>query len=235
MDRKARFAPLYIDLLVVSGGARHGGTSTSDFTVIEETPTMTTTFTFPPDVSIAQGELSASISVTTAQLLARLIDAASSALDVEREAARLYLERASEVLSTDALNRERCARAGPSLALWQRRRVLALIAERLNERLSLDQLAATTRLSRSHFVRAFKASFDQTPHAYLMAHRITTAQLAMISGDKPLSEIALDCGFGDQAHFTRAFHKLVGRPPHVWRRLSRVPSADFAVADACPA
>jgi AraC-like DNA-binding protein len=100
-----------------------------------------------------------------------------------------------------------------------------MIKGRLGDRLSLDDLAAVTRLSRSHFARAFKATFDQTPHAYLTEQRITAAQLAMVSDDRPLSEIALACGFADQAHFTRAFRKVVGRPPHLWRRLSRVPGS----------
>lgn len=186
---------------------------------------MSTTFVYPPDATDVFPHPCGSVSVTTAGLVVRLIEAASMALDAESAAARLYLERATEVLATDTLRPDEGERRGPRLARWQRRRVQALIQDRLGDRLSLDDLAAVTRLSRSHFTRAFKATFDQTPHAYLTAQRITAAQLAMISDDRPLSEIALACGFGDQAHFTRAFRKAVGRPPQIWRRLSRVPGS----------
>jgi len=191
---------------------------------------MTTSFVFPPDPLAGSPNAYAAVPLTTARLAVELIDAASRALDCERDAARLYLERAAEVLSMDAVEPGGSGAPGPRLTLWQRRRVLSLINERIGGRLSLDDLAAAARLSRSYFARAFKSSFEQTPHAYVMAHRITTAQLAMITSDQPLCEIALACGFGDQAHFTRAFRKTVGRPPHVWRRLACAPAA-FATED----
>lgn len=196
---------------------------------------MTTSFVFPPTDSGPQSDAFPTVSLTTARLVVRLIEAASEALNAKSQEAQLYLERAAEVLITDTIIRPRCAR-GPQLALWQRRRVLALIQGRLGERLSLDELAAATGTSRSHFARAFKGSFDQTPYAYLMTHRIATAQMAMISGDQPLCEIALDCGFADQAHFSRSFRKVVGSSPNVWRRLARIPDAfNQRSRDACPA
>ncbi|HYE42949.1 MAG TPA: AraC family transcriptional regulator [Caulobacteraceae bacterium] len=186
---------------------------------------MSTTFVYPPDAADDFSRPCGSVSVTTAGLVVRLIEAAARALDAESAAARLYLERATEVLVTDTLRPDEDEAGGPRLSRWQRRRVQALIQDHLDERLSLDDLAAVARLSRSHFTRAFKATFDQTPHAYLTAQRIMAAQLAMVSDDRPLSEIALSCGFADQAHFTRAFRKAVGRPPQIWRRLSRVPGS----------
>lgn len=195
---------------------------------------MATTFVYPPEAAAPFAGPCAPVSITTAGLVVRLIEAASMALEIESAAARLYLERATEVLATDTLGPGDDGRTGPRLARWQHRRVLALIRDRLGERLSLDDLAAPTRLSRSHFTRAFKATFAQTPHAYLTAQRITAAQLAMISDDRPLAEIALACGFSDQAHFTRTFRKAVGRPPQLWRRLSRVPEAEGTSTNCAP-
>jgi len=40
----------------------------------------------------------------------------------------------------------------------------------------------------------------------------------MLSTNKPLSEIAAECGLADQAHLTRLFRKVVGESPAVWRR-----------------
>ena len=34
----------------------------------------------------------------------------------------------------------------------------------------------------------------------------------------PLSEIALDCGFADQAHLCREFSKSTGKSPAAWRK-----------------
>ena len=34
----------------------------------------------------------------------------------------------------------------------------------------------------------------------------------------PLAQVALECGFSDQAHFTKAFAKASGLTPAKWRR-----------------
>jgi len=41
--------------------------------------------------------------------------------------------------------------------------------------------------------------------------------LMLLSSD-PLVQIALSCGFSDQAHFSRIFRRAAGMPPFQWRR-----------------
>jgi AraC family transcriptional regulator len=104
------------------------------------------------------------------------------------------------------------------LAPWQERRAKELIESRLSSDLSLDELAYSCGLSVAHFVRAFRQSLGETPHRWLTWRRIRTAQLLLISTEKPLVEIAAECGFSDQAHFTNIFAKFVGVPPGAYRR-----------------
>jgi AraC-like DNA-binding protein len=40
----------------------------------------------------------------------------------------------------------------------------------------------------------------------------------MLGSDAPLSEIAMNCGFADQAHFSRQFRRMMGSTPSNWRR-----------------
>jgi AraC-like DNA-binding protein len=40
----------------------------------------------------------------------------------------------------------------------------------------------------------------------------------MKSSSKALSEIAIDCGFSDQAHMCRQFRRATGVSPNAWRR-----------------
>jgi AraC-like DNA-binding protein len=79
-------------------------------------------------------------------------------------------------------------------------------------------LAGLVGLSTSHFFRAFKESFGETPLAYITKQRMLRAQLIMRSSREPLSQIAIDCGMFDQAHLTRVFRKTVGVSPGAWRR-----------------
>jgi AraC family transcriptional regulator len=43
----------------------------------------------------------------------------------------------------------------------------------------------------------------------------------MVQTDAPLSHIALQCGFVDQAHLCRQFRKVTGETPAAWRRARR--------------
>lgn len=106
-----------------------------------------------------------------------------------------------------------------SLAPWQISRVRALIEARLAERLVTADIAAVTRLSESHFSRAFKRSFGAPPHAYINRRRIARAKSLMLETDEPLAAIALACGLADQAHFCRLFRRFEGQSPSNWRRL----------------
>jgi AraC family transcriptional regulator len=105
------------------------------------------------------------------------------------------------------------------LAAWQVNRVRAYIEANLETPLKALDLATTTRLSVSHFSRAFRISFGQSPHAYVMIRRAERAKRLMLLDDPiPLAEIALRCGLSDQAHLSRLFRKIVGDSPATWRR-----------------
>jgi len=106
-----------------------------------------------------------------------------------------------------------------SLAPWQAKRVLAYIEANLETPLRASDLAAATRLSVGHFSRAFRITFGQPPHAFVMTRRVEKAkQLILLEDPVPLSEIARRCGLSDLAHLSRVFRKVVGYGPAAWRR-----------------
>ncbi|MEM7168629.1 MAG: AraC family transcriptional regulator [Pseudomonadota bacterium] len=97
------------------------------------------------------------------------------------------------------------------------RRVLAYVQNRLEHTITVDQLAAEAGMSPSHFSRAFKETLGSTPMQYVMAYRIEQATKMMDDKRRPLGDIALTCGFSDQAHFTRSFKQIVGQTPRAFR------------------
>jgi AraC family transcriptional regulator len=107
------------------------------------------------------------------------------------------------------------------LAPWQERRAKELLLANIATDLSLAEVARQCRLSRGHFSKAFKQSTGASPHAWFTSQRVATAQALLRDTDRPLAEIALACGFGDQSHLTRVFHKRVGVSPGAWRRRLR--------------
>jgi AraC family transcriptional regulator len=107
---------------------------------------------------------------------------------------------------------------GNGLPEWQARRVRSFVAENLDRRLTVAELAKYVHLSDGQFCRVFKRTFGVTAHLYVIRSRIKAAQELMLSSGMTLSEIAVCCGMSDQSHFTRWFRRVVGETPHSWRR-----------------
>ena len=157
-------------------------------------------------------------------ILLALLSEADAALDNNRETTRECLKRACALVERD------CRAAQPddghgsppfargSLAPWQMGRTLRTIAEGMARPLPIAELAAQVGLSISYFSRAFRASQGLSPHDFILQQRVQQAQKLMLTTDEPLSQIALACGFCDQAHLTRSFRRRVGASPAVWRR-----------------
>ena len=107
------------------------------------------------------------------------------------------------------------------LSPWQLRRAKEMLLSRLDEPISLAELARACKLSVGHFARAFRQTTGQPPHRWLMEQRIEKAKQLLVDSTLSLAEIAQTCGFADQSHFTRAFAQLTHASPGQWRRHRR--------------
>lgn len=91
-------------------------------------------------------------------------------------------------------------------------RVMDYIHANMDQKITLDTLAAIAGISPFHFVRMFKVSTGETPHQKIMAIRITVASKYLLQG-RSLLDTAMSCGFVDQSHFSRTFKKHYGITP----------------------
>jgi AraC-like DNA-binding protein len=160
---------------------------------------------------------------STTAILAKLVADASDALDDDREAARTLLLRARLLLHSSDLQpsyQSARQRSRPVLAPWQMRRVVEHIDANLDTSLPVRELASIIGLSPSYFSRAFKGACGQTPHAFIMDRRLARARREMLRGAEPLAQIAVACGFADQAHLGRVFQRSAGLTPAAWRRVN---------------
>ena len=149
--------------------------------------------------------------------LVRLLGEARVALHCDPAGADQMIKRAATLLAAPADGGDLCVIAG-GLAPWQIRKVKMMISEQLDQRICTAALAAAVGLSSSHFARAFKASVGVSPHAFVMQQRLERARALMVGTDMSLCEVALTCGFADQAHLSRLFRRIVGFSPSAWRR-----------------
>lgn len=105
------------------------------------------------------------------------------------------------------------------LAPWQVRRATELLMANIDGDISLAELAAECQLSASHFARAFKGSTGKSPHRWLIEQRVGRSKVLLSKRELALADIALECGFSEQATFSRTFKREVGTSPGAWRRL----------------
>lgn len=105
-----------------------------------------------------------------------------------------------------------------ALSRVNERRAKEMLLSRLDGGTSIAVIANACALSRSHFIKAFRASTGQTPHQWLQAQRVLRARHLLRDTATPIAEIATLCGFADQSHFTRVFAQQAGTTPARWRR-----------------
>jgi AraC-like DNA-binding protein len=114
--------------------------------------------------------------------------------------------------------REISDRRGRLLA-WQARKVRDYIDSHIAGTVLVADLCMLVQRSEAHFSRAFKRTFGESPHVFLVRRRVELAAQYMLTTQASLSEIALRCGFADQAHLCKQFRQAAGQTPAVWRRV----------------
>lgn len=134
----------------------------------------------------------------------------------------LYADSIGLALATHLLRRYAApvpaVMTGQALSRRQLARVLELIEARLDQRLTLAELAAAAGLSPSHFKPLFKASTGLAPHQFVIRRRVERARALLLDGSLPMAQIALDAGFAHQSHMARAMRRVLGTTPGTLRR-----------------
>ncbi|MBM3862068.1 MAG: AraC family transcriptional regulator [Verrucomicrobia bacterium] len=95
--------------------------------------------------------------------------------------------------------------------------VVAHIRDHYREHISNRQLAALAHMSVRAFERKFHDNFHVTPQQYIRKLRVRIACRALVYTEKPLAEVALECGFADQSHFAREFRHQTRQTPREYR------------------
>lgn len=79
--------------------------------------------------------------------------------------------------------------------------------------ISIDDIAKSVGVSRSHLYRVFMSNVGQSPIDYLTNYRISEACSLLKNSQLSIAEVAVSVGFFDQFYFSRVFKKNVGVPP----------------------
>jgi AraC family L-rhamnose operon regulatory protein RhaS len=130
--------------------------------------------------------------------------------DVEEE---LDVVKLLSVLMTQTI----CHKPENELVLTGAVKALDYITENYGEKITLELLSEISDLSRSAFIVSFKKLTGQPPLKYLADYRLSKAKELLSTTNQKITEIALNCGFFDNAHFTKEFKKTYGVTPKAYK------------------
>lgn len=85
-----------------------------------------------------------------------------------------------------------------------------------------DALAKLASYSPWHFIRAFRAAYQETPHAFLVRARLDRACQLLRAGELAVAEVALASGFENRCAFSRLFRQRFGVSAGAMRRRESV-------------
>ncbi len=82
--------------------------------------------------------------------------------------------------------------------------------------ISVNDIATSTGVSRSHLYRLFMQELDITPNEYLTQYRISNACKLLRESNINISEAAYSSGFSDPLYFSRVFKRIKGMTPSAY-------------------
>jgi AraC family transcriptional regulator len=149
------------------------------------------------------------------------------ALEAEREreysSGRLFLDSVEAAIAALLVTSHGTTPTKPSLR-WgglpphRIRRVLEFMHANLDKQVSLEDLAACTDLSTSHFSHQFRASMGASPYQYMLTLRIEQSKQMLRNLKLSVLDVALRVGFENQQHFATVFRRIAGVTPSGYRR-----------------
>lgn len=89
-----------------------------------------------------------------------------------------------------------------------------------NFELSTQLIADKMHMSTSHLNRKIKSMTDLSTTGYILSIRLGKAKKILITTQKAIGEVAMECGFSDFAYFSRTFKKEFGITPSQYQRMS---------------
>ncbi|KKD06348.1 helix-turn-helix domain-containing protein [Streptomyces sp. WM6386] len=102
--------------------------------------------------------------------------------------------------------------------------LLPWVVERLDQPLTVEDLARQARMSSRHLGRRFRETTGTTPLQWLLTQRIRRAQELLEATDDSVDAIATATGMGTATTLRRHFNRTLGVPPDTYRRTFRARS-----------
>ena len=97
------------------------------------------------------------------------------------------------------------------------RDIYALIDERYQGKISVDEVSKFCNLTKPAFCRYFKKATGSTFIEFLNQYRISQSKRMLLTG-KNVTETCFECGFESLSYFNRTFKKVTGENPSAFKK-----------------
>ncbi|MFI3331453.1 MAG: AraC family transcriptional regulator [Rikenellaceae bacterium] len=92
-----------------------------------------------------------------------------------------------------------------------------IIHDHIFEDISIDMLSQKCNRSLTSFKKEFKKHFYIPPHKWFLKQRLMHSRLLLISTNKSVAEVGIDCNFPNTSHFIKLYRKEYGMTPSTYR------------------
>jgi transcriptional regulator GlxA family with amidase domain len=101
------------------------------------------------------------------------------------------------------------------------KRSILLLEQTLNEPRSVDWLAGRVAVGVRQLERRFRSALGLSPREVALRMRLSHARWLVEHTARPMTSVALECGFTDASHFARCFRRIHGTSPTALRSVRR--------------
>lgn len=123
-----------------------------------------------------------------------------------------------EVVYRLSQNRQKAFPINSAKNLERLRRVMQYVEAHYSERLTQSFIAKKFHFTNEYFARFFKKNTGLTFIEYLNRYRAIMAWDMLLSSDRNVMDIALDCGFSDARGLINVFRREYGMTPLQYRK-----------------
>ncbi|MCV7278967.1 helix-turn-helix transcriptional regulator [Mycolicibacterium flavescens] len=95
--------------------------------------------------------------------------------------------------------------------------VFAVIDRRLDQPLSLRDVAADVGITPGHLTTIVRRRTGRTVQDWITERRMTESRRLLAETDLPIAEVARRVGIADPGYFSRLFRRVHGTAPRTWR------------------
>lgn len=148
---------------------------------------------------------------------------------IERHVGSVEADKVRRIMIVDEKQNASTLQPPPQMSAKVRSRrvqkAILLMERHLNRPLAVGEVARLVNTGPRQLDRSFRKEIGMSPASFCRHLRLQKGRELISKSDRPITAVALECGFTDGAHFSRWFRQAYGVSPSAFRRAPDSPPA----------